>query len=321
MVFGFRFLSLLLLCQCAVWGSTAAFDSPCEPDAVPFPSSLVGDDGYLCIQDTISYTDSMKYLEQNLPSFDIINKGTYGFNNDGIDGIANTGTNASLEMRSSYRWAADIPHDIYREYVLPFSIINEARTNWRPLFTDAVNTILSNSDLDLEKATTSQVVQIINAGLWGGAVAGQTIVFKGDQTPLIYDAMSTLSYGYASCTGVSVFFINALRSVGLAARLAGTPAWNTVPENGNHNWVEVWQSETAEWSFIEAAPAGSDETLENPCDKWFCTPGNFANGTEVFASRYEQAAQVRYPMAWDLQNTAIPGEDRTSYYQQVCNAC
>jgi hypothetical protein len=51
-------------------------------------------------------------------------------------------------------------------------------------------------------------------------------VFKSQQTPLIFDPMSTIAYSFASCTGVSIFLIDALRSVGIAARIAGTPAWN-----------------------------------------------------------------------------------------------
>lgn len=103
-------------------------------------------------------------------------------------------------------------------------------------------------------------------------------MFKSSQTPLIYDPMATLAFGYASCTGVSIFLVDALRSIGIASRIAGTPAWNQVVDNGNHNWVEVWSPEWG-WQFIEAAPAGGGETLSNPCDKWFCNPTNFAGGT------------------------------------------
>jgi hypothetical protein len=84
----------------------------------------------------------------------------------------------------------------------------------------------------------------------------------------------------------------------------GAPAWNIVPENGNHNWIEVWSKESG-WQFIEALPAGGSDTLSNPCDKWFCNPTQFNNGTEVFRARFER----------------IPGEDRTKYYQEACLAC
>jgi hypothetical protein len=132
--------------------------------------------------------------------------------------------------------------------------------------------------------------------------------------------MSIITFGYASCTGVSIFYVDALRSVGIPSRIAGTPAWNGVYSNGNHNWVEIWTAENG-WQFIEAKPAGSGETFSNPCDKWFCNPSHFANGTQVFAARFKQDETVRYPMAWDLTNKEIPGEDRSLYYQAVCNAC
>jgi hypothetical protein len=57
-------------------------------------------------------------------------------------------------------------------------------------------------------------------------------------------------------TGLRIFLIDALRSVGIPARLVGTPAWNNDPRNGNHNWVEVWVDSISEWQFIQAEPAG-----------------------------------------------------------------
>ena len=57
----------------------------------------------------------------------------------------------------------------------------------------------------------------------------------------------------------------------------------------------------------------------------FCNPSQFANGTQVFAAlfrqRNENGERTVYPMAWDLSNEAIPGEDRTAYYQYACNQC
>ena len=82
---------------------------------------------------------------------------------------------------------------------------------------------------------------------------------------LIMDPMSTITFGFASCTGVSILYTDALRAVGVPARLVGTPAWNGEVENGNHNWVEVYTGPTGGWSFIEGAPAGGGETLTNPC--------------------------------------------------------
>lgn len=171
-----------------------------------------------------------------------------------------------------YSWAASVPEQIYLEYVVPYANVNEVRNNIRPLLHDACVAIFQDvAQQDLDKMTISDVALLINSKLWSGnPVIGKTIVFKSSQTPLIYDPMSTLAFGYASCTGVSIFYVDALRSIGIPARIAGTPAWNSDYTNGNHNWLEVWTGETEGWQFIEAAPAGGGETFINPCDKWFC---------------------------------------------------
>ena len=81
----------------------------------------------------------MKYLLDNLPSFDIINKCSLGFcpseiNIDGLnDGIASFGTNSSLATRGLYNWAASVPKEIFNEYVAAYGNVNEGRTNIRPL--------------------------------------------------------------------------------------------------------------------------------------------------------------------------------------------
>ena len=56
---------------------------------------------------------------------------------------------------------------------------------------------------------------------------------------MIFYPMSTMVFGYASCTGISILYVDALRSVGIPARLVGTPAWHGKENDGNHNWVEV----------------------------------------------------------------------------------
>ena len=85
-----------------------------------------------------------------------------------------------------------------------------------------------------------------NSSLWQN-VGG--VKFHSGQTPLIFDPVSTVAFGYASCTGVSTTYIAALRVAGVPARLVGTPAWLGDPAKGNHNWVEVWVD--GEWAFVD----------------------------------------------------------------------
>ena len=76
---------------------------------------------------------------------------------------------------------------------------------------------------------------------------------KADQSPS--ESMET---GLASCTGLSILLIDACRSVGVPARLVGTPMWMNM--RGNHTWLEVWDDG---WHFTGAAepdPKGLDHT-------------------------------------------------------------
>ena len=203
-----------------------AYENPCGVNYVPFPTN--DPTTWTCIDQEVANANSMQYLAENLPSFDEINKCSLGFCPDTDSGIASFATDFALGVKGRYSWAASVPEDIYLEYVVPYANVNEGRNNIRPLLNDACTAIFEDvAQQDLDKMTISDAALLINSKLWSGnPVLGKTIVFKSSQTPLIYDPMSTLAFGYASCTGVSIFFVDALRSVGIPARIAGTPAWN-----------------------------------------------------------------------------------------------
>jgi len=233
--------------------------------------------------------------------------------------------NISLTARDVFPWAETIPKDIWLNYVLPYASVNEPRVDWRTLFSKKLGPLVQNPLLEAENI--AEVVSILNDQLWSVLRPQGEIKFKSDQTPLIYDPMSVIDYGFASCTGLSIMLVDALRSVGVPARIAGTPAWHGNMSDGNHNWVEVWlgpgQGLHGEaWSFIESKPAGGNESLTNPCDKWFCNPSHFDGKTQVFAPQYDRQSNTTvYPMSWDLQNENVPGVNRTSYYNALCQPC
>ena len=135
------------------------------------------------------------------------------------------GTNVRLAVDAkSYPWTNQIPEDIFMEYVVPFVNLNEPRTNWRPLLTASLEPTvkrLLKQHSDNHKLDMKDVVHAVNSNLWK-ALGG--IGFKEQQTPLIFDPMSTIAYKYASCSGLSILFVNALRSVGVPARIAVSPS-------------------------------------------------------------------------------------------------
>jgi len=281
---------------------------------------------------------------------------TSRFLTDGLEnGIIGPTVDLALQTRS-YPWNQNVPKDIFMEYVLNFANVNEARNNWRPLITDALKPLVETLLESKEQLSVEDVVMTLNHYLWTAFSNTCTtndeheIVFQSKQTPLIYDPMSVLMFGYASCTGISILFVDALRALGIPARIAGTPAWYGDPEQGNHSWVEVYVSDgdcnadqesssslydcsASSWRITEALPAaGFVGSLSDPCQYWFCSKERYVDasngagddgytGTRVYAAKLDKEQQMHFPMAWDVENTGVPGIDVTDYMRSLCAEC
>jgi len=190
-----------------------------------------------------------QYLTRNIMPYDVPNSAALGFQSNGqskvdglSDGIVNQTVFYSIQAKTLYTWTDSIPQDVYFEYVLPYSVTNEPRTDYRPLFFNALKDSLKQYEraamANNTQSTHDQIkeaVQLINTKLW--ALMGRDskpIVFMASQTPRIYDPLSVIAYGYSSCTGLAIMLVSALRSVGIPARMAGTPAWYGDPSKGDH---------------------------------------------------------------------------------------
>eukprot|EP00986_Skeletonema_menzelii_P007494 scaffold2949_cov138-Skeletonema_menzelii.AAC.11 len=282
--------------------------------------------------------------------YDVPNSAALGFQSncqskvDGLsDGIVNQTVFYSIQAKTLYTWTDSIPQDVYFEYVLPYSVTNEPRTDYRPLFFNALKDSLKQYEraamANNTQSTHDQIkeaVQLINTKLW--ALMGRDskpIVFMASQTPRIYDPLSVIAYGYSSCTGLAIMLVSALRSVGIPARMAGTPAWYGDPSKGDHSWVEVYvvsneAGKGGEWMFLEPTPgiaegkedtANADNLDRDPCKRWFCKADRFNGSTKVYATRYDKQATSFFPMAWAANDRGVPGVDRSSFYTSTCGKC
>jgi hypothetical protein len=322
--------------------------------------------------------ESYDYLLQNVMNFDRPFVHTMGFHDgndtdDSVDGLANgligPVLDHAIQAKIQFAYTDRLPKSIWREYVLNYANLNEARNNIRPLLWNRViqplffsnDTNISTEDKipDNEHRTIADTVRILNTHMWKllapASSSSTTIVFVAGQTPAIFDPMSVLVYGYASCTGLAILFVQTLRAAGVPARVVGTPAWNGNVSHGNHNWVEVYDTTTKNytiptktnpkhhqtrtfhdhwkedpWSFLEPSP-GVDpndvDTLDrDPCQRWFCHPDRFEN-TQTFAARLDsqRADTPFFPLAWEPNShrhcgTAphVPADNRTEYYRRVC---
>lgn len=271
---------------------------------------------------------------------------------DGLsDGVLNQTLHYSLQAKALYPWTDHIPKSIYMEYVVPYAVANEPRSDHRPLLFEALRDMLKDYErsdkkqiqLNVEgqknpsaEEQIKEAVKIVNTRLW--ATLGRPskpIVFQAGLTPRIYDPLSVVAYGYSSCTGLAILLVAALRAVGIPSRMAGTPAWYGDPDKGNHSWVEVYVPDDnggGRWIFLEPSPgikegdegtADADDLDREPCKRWFCKASRFP-ASKVYATRFtKDAADTHYPMAWSdpEDDTGVPGEDRSEYYASACGQC
>lgn len=225
----------------------------------------------------------------------------------------------AVKAKLNFTWAAEVTKENFLSYVVPYAEVNEPRTNWRELFFEKLEPLVRKELSDTPGAmnTTEQVVLWLNKVLWTTAF-DKTISFEANRTPLVYDPLSVLAFGAASCTGVSIFFVNGLRTLGIPARMVGTPAWNGVDEgaDNNHNWIEVLID--GRWFFLEAKPAGQGQSFRQPCDKWFCTDSKMWN-TTVVASKWD--GPIGNHLAWAPLYKDAKAEDRTASYREQCKLC
>jgi len=259
---------------------------------------------------------------------------------DGLrDGVLNDAILFSIKAKTLYPWTDHIPKDVYLEYVTPYAVVNEPRTNHRALLFNVLQDMMKKyerSNQDNKQSPQEQikeVVKLINTRLWSTlGRQDKPIVFKAGLTPKIYDPLSVVAYGYSSCTGLAITLISALRSVGIPCRMAGTPAWYGDPDKGNHSWVEVWlpNEKGGKWLFLEPTPgiaegdedANADHLDRDPCKRWFCKADRFP-ASKVFATRYTKSiSSPSYPQPWSsLEDDGVVAEDRTEYYGNICSKC
>jgi hypothetical protein len=320
------------------------------------------DSCFYCEYETISQAQlsAYRYLRKNIMAFDLPFLQTLGFvdddeSNNNINSLSinNNNNNSTtvtslpdglgngligptieyaLQTKQNYTWADAVSKPIFYEYILNYANLNEARTNWRPLLYEQLHTLIADKSLTVNITTLPQAVIQLNTHIWTRLAPRhqESIVFVSGQTPLIFDTMSTLAFGHASCTGLAILFVNALRTFGIPARVVGTPAWHQNQSAGNHNWVEVWYQN--QWYFMEPSATRTEDddvdSLErDPCRRWFCQPSRFSmdakTTTRVSAAKLEfsENDNTFYRMAWEWNNPSVPGEDVTNYYQEICSKC
>ncbi len=198
--------------------------------------------------------------------------------------------------RKKVKWGAKLPDSIFLNYVLPYANIHEKRDRWRKPFFEKFFSLVSNI------SSPGAAAVKLNRSIWKLVnVHYSTKRPKADQSPT-----ESMQAGLASCTGLSILLVDACRSVGIPARLTGTPMWYN--GSGNHSWVEVWDNG---WHFLES---GSQDTLDKA---WFQDNAARANHKDpqyaIYALSYKKTG-MPYPNIFKKEADYFWAVDVTGRY-------
>ncbi|MEO6035560.1 MAG: transglutaminase-like domain-containing protein, partial [Verrucomicrobiota bacterium] len=224
-------------------------------------------------QTPTSQRAGMKFLIENMPQPDLENL-TARFLRENVS--------LAYEFAARMPWAKSIPEEIFFNDVLAYSCVNEQRDNWRKRLHEICVPLVKDCK------TSAEAAQAINQKLFGQLNVKYSVKRRiPDQGPF-----ETMETGMATCTGLSILLVDACRSVGIPARVAGTPLWFN--KSGNHTWVEIWDGE---WHFAgaaEADPQGLDRG-------WFVH--NASQAAEeipehsIYASSFRKTG-LSFPLSW-----------------------
>ncbi|HEX8465041.1 MAG TPA: transglutaminase domain-containing protein [Abditibacterium sp.] len=198
--------------------------------------------------------------------------------------------------RNTAPWKAQIPESLFWNDVLPYAALNETRDNARARLRALSLPLIAGI-----KSPGAAAVAL-NRGLFPLVkVKYSTQREKPDQNPT-----ESMKSGLASCSGLSILLVDACRSVGIPARVAGTPMW--ADGRGNHTWVEVWDNG---WHFLGAAEG--DELDRG----WFVGDAAQANTGDpenaIYASSWKPYGAA-FPLVWNRKIRSVAAQNVTPRY-------
>ncbi len=205
----------------------------------------------------------------------------------------------ALKAREQFPWGKAIPKEVFFNDVLPYASVDETREPWRKEFYEDV------AELVADCQTTTEAAQAINQSFFNVIkVHYNTGRKRPNQSP-----SESIELGMATCTGLSIILVDACRSVGVPARVVGTPLWTN--KRGNHTWVEIWDAD--EWHFT-----GADEYDSKGLNRgWFVNDASKAIADDwkhaIWATSWRKTGD-HFPMVWSRSNKSVAAVNVTSNY-------
>lgn len=187
---------------------------------------------------------------------------------------------ATLEAREQMPWGKDIPDLLFKHFVLPLRVNNEALDMSRPVFFKELRDRVAG--MSMEEA-------ILEVNHW----CHEHVTYQPSDSRTL-SPLACMNAAIGRCGEESTFTVAALRSIGIPARQVYTPRWAHTDDN--HAWVEAWAN--GKWHFMGACEPEAVLDLG-----WFNAPASRAllmhtrafgdyNGSEEVMSRTRNFTEI-----------------------------
>lgn len=181
----------------------------------------------------LSFCVGKAYLLERMPKFDL----------DGLPPSVSVPGSSMLDDNVAFSILAQraspftqsLPLPLVLPYVLSYGSYHEARSNWRPLFFAKHARFVENATTTAE-AVAALVSPNVFLNWSGNAWAGEPrqadgsyeLKWSSSTAPPVLAPFDFVAYGYGSCSAWATLLTYTFRAVGIPARQAGTPCWNSV---------------------------------------------------------------------------------------------
>ena len=141
---------------------------------------------------------------------------------------------ATFEAREQMPWGKRVPELMFKHFVLPLRVNNEALDMSRPVFF---------KELKERVAGMSMEEAILEVNHW----CHEHVTYQPSDSRTL-SPLACMNTAIGRCGEESTFTVAALRSIGIPARQVYTPRWAHTDDN--HAWVEAWAD--GKWHFMGA---------------------------------------------------------------------
>lgn len=220
--------ALLLAGSCPAWtadGRTANVAKETTKGAAGFMLELRMGKVAMLQDITAEERSALEFLYKYMPLADVT---------DYTPGFFLENVRSGFLARKEMPWGNSVPDQLFRHFILPVRVNNEALDSARTVF---------YRELKPRVERLSMKEAILEVNHW----CHEKVTYQPSDARTS-SPLATIRSAYGRCGEESTLLVAALRSVGIPARQVYTPRWAHTDDN--HAWVEAWAD--GQWFFLGA---------------------------------------------------------------------